>query len=262
MTANILYVSELSQQLLGQEYAQQFAFDIRYQPPLSQLNYYLCLQTKGLFLHNNQDNETLCVDFLAGKQAHRFYFGGGQGQDIAKAVGVSQYKPTVLDLTAGLAQDAFVLAALGCQVHACEKQPVIAALVLDALKRALAASDEQYLAIQDALKRLEYQFINAQDYLQQCNTRFDVIYLDPMFEAGSYAKSQVKKEAKALRLLAQDPFDAQQLLVLALQHARCRVVVKRPKKGEFLAQKTPSFQIKGKSNRYDVYVLQQVKAGN
>ena len=57
------------------------------------------------------------VDFVEGAAAHRRQFGGGSGQMIAKAVGVqSGIRPKVLDATAGLGRDAFVLASLGCEM--------------------------------------------------------------------------------------------------------------------------------------------------
>ena len=47
-------------------------------------------------------------------------------------------RPRVLDATAGLGRDAFVLARLGCTLTLIERQPLIAALLEDALQRALA----------------------------------------------------------------------------------------------------------------------------
>lgn len=259
MHSALLYVANSSQLELARQYAHNFAFTLTHKLPVGQLDYYLYLNAAGLRLHNLRDNEQIRLDFLAGKQAHRFYFGGGQGQHLAKAIGLSSYKPSVLDLTAGFAQDAFVLAALGSQVSACEQNPVIAALVFDAYQRAVSSVENETAPIQAALKRLDYQFCSAQDYLANLTQSFDVIYLDPMFAAGSYSKVQVKKEAKALRLLAHSPCDASELLALALQYARCRVVVKRPKQGDVLAGRAPSYQLKGKAIRYDVYALKQVK---
>jgi 16S rRNA (guanine1516-N2)-methyltransferase len=47
---------------------------------------------------------------------------------IAKAVGIQPgIRPFVLDATAGLGRDAFVLATLGCEMVLCERQPIIAA---------------------------------------------------------------------------------------------------------------------------------------
>lgn len=66
------------------------------------------------------------VDLAEGAVAHRRKFGGGRGQSIAKAVGLKKaHNPTVVDGTAGLGRDAFVLASLGCKVWLCERHPVL-----------------------------------------------------------------------------------------------------------------------------------------
>ena len=70
------------------------------------------------------------VDFLEGALAHRKQYGGGKNQLIAKAVGIkSSLKLSVLDVTAGLGRDAFVLATLGCAVLMCERSPIVFALL-------------------------------------------------------------------------------------------------------------------------------------
>lgn len=77
------------------------------------------------------------VDFVEGAAAHRRQFGGGSGQMIAKAVGVqSGIRPRILDATAGLGRDSFVLASLGCEMTLIERQPLVAALLEDGLQRA------------------------------------------------------------------------------------------------------------------------------
>ncbi|WP_192844273.1 class I SAM-dependent methyltransferase, partial [Rodentibacter caecimuris] len=66
------------------------------------------------------------VDFVGGAMAHRRKFGGGRGEAVAKAVGIKGNElPTVIDATAGLGRDAFVLAAIGCQVRLVERHPVV-----------------------------------------------------------------------------------------------------------------------------------------
>ena len=58
------------------------------------------------------------VDFVGGAMAHRRKFGGGRGEAVAKAVGIKgSYLPDVVDATAGLGRDAFVLASVGCRVR-------------------------------------------------------------------------------------------------------------------------------------------------
>ena len=65
------------------------------------------------------------VDFVGGAMAHRRKFGGGRGEAVAKAVGIKgSYLPDVVDATAGLGRDAFVLASVGCRVRMLERNPV------------------------------------------------------------------------------------------------------------------------------------------
>ncbi|GHK96684.1 hypothetical protein ECZU23_42100 [Escherichia coli] len=72
------------------------------------------------------------VDFVGGAMAHRRKFGGGRGEAVAKAVGIKgDYLPDVVDATAGLGRDAFVLASVGCRVRMLERNPVVAALLDD-----------------------------------------------------------------------------------------------------------------------------------
>ncbi|SPW27561.1 Ribosomal RNA small subunit methyltransferase J [Edwardsiella tarda] len=82
------------------------------------------------------------VDFVGGTMAHRRRFGGGRGEAVAKAVGIKGgYLPDVVDATAGLGRDAFVLAALGCRVRMLERHPVVAALLDDGLQRGYADAE-------------------------------------------------------------------------------------------------------------------------
>src|SRR5688572_20080391 len=77
------------------------------------------------------------ADFLTGAAAHRRLHGGGRGQPIARAIGLKPgvKPPSVIDATAGLGRDAFVLACLGCEVTLLERSPTVAALLRDALER-------------------------------------------------------------------------------------------------------------------------------
>lgn len=256
-----IYLDESANETLADEYSHYFGLTLKKKNEPIVSDFYLYLNSEGLTLRSvSNSKEMIFIDFLSGKTAHRFQFGTGLSQQIAKAVGISAYKPSILDLTAGFAQDAFVLASLGCEINACEQNPVIAALVFDGIKRGLLGSQNEHLeTLHSALNRLNYQFVRAQTYLAQLASKPDVIYLDPMFESGSYAKAQVKKQANALRALASPPLDADELLEMALEQARCRVVVKRPKRGRVLADIQPSYELKGKSNRYDIYALKQVK---
>lgn len=203
------------------------------------------------------------VDFTAGASVHRMKYGGGKSQAIAKAVGVSpQFRPTVLDATAGLGMDAFVLASLGCKVTMLERAPVAFALLEDGLQRArhfveITISDD-YAQLAETIGRLE---LIKQDSLQYMRTAskeiINVVYLDPMFPERKKT-AQVKKEMIAFQELVGKDEDSDALLEAALGLAENRVVVKRPGHAPFLANSAPSYQLKGKSSRFDIYTKKKL----
>lgn len=194
----------------------------------------------------------ICVDFISGKYAHRRKYGGGKSQLIAKAVGLKSLKcPSVLDLTAGLGQDAFVLACLGCSVTMIERSPIIAALVEDAINR---ATNDAFFST------LKFQLIisDSIDYLKTLSQEHypDVIYIDPMFPARTKT-ALVKKEMRILReIVGEDP-DSKLLLNAACSVAKKRVVVKRPRLAPHLNDRVPDLIVRGESSRYDIYIQKQ-----
>jgi len=197
---------------------------------------------------------SISIDFAAGKTQHRRLHGGGKGQDIAKAVGLQKIQnPTVLDLTAGMGGDAFVLTSLGADVTMLERNPVVHALLKDALERAALVLDSE---LEEILSRLSLINQSAMDYLESLNeTSYpDVIYFDPMFPSRNKT-AQVKKEMQFFHDIVGDDQDSESVLLLALTKAEKRIVVKRPRLAEKLTESLePSFQITGKSTRYDIYL--------
>ncbi|MCX4025479.1 class I SAM-dependent methyltransferase [Endozoicomonas sp. SM1973] len=192
------------------------------------------------------------VDFISGALAHRRKYGGGKSQSIAKAVGLNKAKKLqVLDATAGLGRDAFVLACLGCQVTLLERSKVVHLLLTDGLNR--AATD---LDVASIINQLQLLCVDAKDYFQellQLTDQFDVVYLDPMFPHREKS-AKVKKEMWIFQKLLGQDLDADYLLDAAIAIAKYRVVVKRPKLAPYLADKAPTYQLIGKSGRFDVYV--------
>lgn len=204
------------------------------------------------------------VDFVSGAAAHRRKFGGGKGQSIAKAAGLNKgVQPVVLDGTAGLGRDAFVLASLGCKVQMVERNPVVAALLDDGLRRAKAdpeiggwVSDRMsmiHASSHDALSQLA----NDPDFLHP-----DVVYLDPMYPHPDNKKKSalVKKEMRVFQSLVGADSDADVLLQPALALATKRVVVKRPDYAQWLNGHKPTMAIETKKNRFDVYVKSSMSA--
>lgn len=196
------------------------------------------------------------VDFVEGAVAHRRLFGGGTGQMIAKAVGVQPgVRPHVLDATAGLGRDAFVLASLGCTMTLIERQPLIAALLEDGLARARQSAEVAPIAAQMRLLQG-----NAIELLSAWTDEApQVIYLDPMFPHRDKS-ALVKKEMRLFRPLVGDDLDAPALLAAALALASHRVVVKRPRKAPCIEGAKPSYVLEGKSSRYDIYAKKALKA--
>ncbi|WP_265524575.1 16S rRNA (guanine(1516)-N(2))-methyltransferase RsmJ [Providencia rustigianii] len=189
------------------------------------------------------------VDFVSGAMAHRRKFGGGRGEAVAKAVGIKKdYLPDVIDATAGLGRDAFVLAALGCKVRMLERHPVVAALLDDGLQRGY-----QDLEIGQWLQaRMSLIHASSIHALAEIIDAPDVIYLDPMYPHRQKS-ALVKKEMRVFQSLVGADDDADSLLAPAIALAKRRVVVKRPDYAEPLAgQKAPS-AVTTKSHRFDIY---------
>jgi 16S rRNA (guanine1516-N2)-methyltransferase len=196
------------------------------------------------------------VDFVEGAVAHRRLFGGGTGQMIAKAVGVQPgVRPRVLDATAGLGRDGFVLASLGCSVTLIERQPLIAALLEDGLARAAADRDVGPIVAQ--MRLLTGNAIELMKAWQ--GEPPQVIYLDPMFPHRDKS-ALVKKEMRLFRPFVGDDLDAPALLQAALVLASHRVVVKRPRKAPIIDGGKPAYALEGKSSRYDIYPLKKLQA--
>lgn len=197
------------------------------------------------------------VDFESGAVAHRRRFGGGKGQLIAKACGVSSsFLPRVADLTAGLGRDSFVLATLGCHVDMVERVPVVYALLKDGLHRAQLSLDRE---LQEILSRLSLTNLQGIEFLKTTPNQFDVIYLDPMFPHTDKS-AQVKKEMLAFRSVVGADQDSAELLDAALQHDPARVVVKRPRKAPIIEGPKPSYALEGKSGRFDIYARRKLGA--
>lgn len=192
------------------------------------------------------------VDFVEGAMGHRRRFGGGRGQLVARAVGVKKNKiPTVIDATAGLGRDAFVLAKLGCQVQMIERSPVVAELLADGMRR--AEHDDE---VSEIIAHMSLALADASQYFSALDEaeRPDVVYVDPMHPERSKAAA-VKKEMQLFRALVGADEDDAALLQAALSTARKRVVVKRPRKSEAIPGPKPSLVFEGKSTRFDVYLI-------
>lgn len=188
------------------------------------------------------------VDFVRGPTAFRGD-GASRRQPIARAVGIDRGFLSVVDATAGLGRDAFLLACLGCEVLAIERSAVLGALVTDGLTRGLADGGASLCEI---LRRITLVVDDGRRVLGGIgeSRRPDVVYLDPMYPAAR--RRLPKKEMQVCRRLVGSDEDASSLLAVARAVARRRVVVKRhPAAPPLVPDVAMSYP--GKQACFDVY---------
>ena len=229
--------------------------------PEGEVDYFLEYASDGLCLRPavRTNHGPVRCNFNSGANVHRRRYGGGNGQAIAKAVGVSgKFQPQVLDLTAGLGGDAFVLAGLGCELQMLERNPIVYSLLADGLQRASSEGldDTELASIMARMTLLEG---DSAAYLKAlpADQLNDIVYLDPMFPERKKS-AKVKKEMQAFHGIVGADEDAVGLLDLALARARYRVVVKRSASAGHLADRAPTYSLEGKSTRFDVFALQKL----
>jgi len=216
--------------------------------PKEDADFLLVLSVRGLELRElGGTTKPLRIDFepmLGRRQTQKI-------EPVARAVGLKgELRPRVLDLTAGLGQDAFILASYGCKVHMLERSPIIAVLLEDGLKRA-----QMEPKLVDIVGRMSLQVVDAKAFLTASTFSgegYDALYIDPMYpETGKSAAK--RKEMRFFRALVGSDDDADELLGYALNTSVRRVVVKRPLKAPPLGAK-PSASLKGRTTRFDLYI--------
>ena len=204
-------------------------------------------------LYDTNLNTGIHVDFIEGTLAHRRQFGGGRGQAIAKAIGLKHGKtPSVLDITAGLARDAYILASLGCTLTLVEQSPILFTLVEDGIRRGVT-DKETATVLQNFMNLVNADSVLYMEHMDR-ETRPDVIYMDPMYPERKKS-ALVKKDMQILQHLVGKEQDAERLLKTALESAADRVVVKRPLHAEPVGDIEPDTRISSKKTRYDVYLI-------
>ncbi len=208
------------------------------------------LQLLHMPLNAKKSTRLLFVDFVHGKNGFRLAQNCTIKQPIARAVGVKPgFRPTILDGTAGLGADAFVLASLDCEVTMCERSPIIGELLKDGLYR--AAMEERTKEIVE--KRLRLIQRDTLEYLRQDTSTFHTIYLDPMYPHSNQSALN-KQTLRVIRSLVGSDSDGAALLETAREKAINRVVVKRPLRAPLLSDALPSHVIEMKNSRFDIYL--------
>lgn len=209
------------------------------------------LSLAGLALYDaDNPGQSLRIDFTAGAQGFRLRHRSQAREAIVRACGLGKENNRhIIDATAGLGRDAFVLASHGATVTLLERSKIVAALLDDGLKRACS---EGAGAITERLTLIQAE---AVEWLTQ--TRWpaaDVIYLDPMYRPDRRRAAATKPLAMLEKLLSTQVQNTEALLQAARQAARTRVVVKRQRLAGPMAQTPPHFSLTGRSTRFDVYL--------
>jgi 16S rRNA (guanine1516-N2)-methyltransferase len=238
-TTDILLISQAN--LLANSLNLDFIEDLQKIPENSLI---MILTPAGIGITDNIKNRPIYVDFSSNKTSYRRK--SNQSEFIIKATGLNKLKfPIIVDATAGLGGDSFVIASKGHKIHMIERSPIVSVLLEDGLKRARLNPE-----INDIANNMIFRSGDAHKLLANINP--DIIYLDPMFPSKT-KNSAVKREMQLFKMIVGADIDASDLLKLSLEKATYRVVVKRPIKSPFLGDIKPSFQMLGNSSRFDIY---------
>ena len=180
---------------------------------------------------------------------HRITKGRLHHEMLIHAAKTKDTDPRAIDATAGMGEDALLLAAFGYEVTLFEQNAVIAALLRDAMERA-----EKHPILGEIVGRMHLIEGNSVEYLSGCTEKPDLIYLDPMFPARQKS-GLINKKLQLIQKLENPCMEEALLLEAAIKAEPKKIIIKRPLKGACLAGKEPSYTIKGKAIRYDCFAF-------
>ena len=212
------------------------------------IEFYLFIDENGLALQavTNPAPGPLRVEF---SKLHKRIADALLNQNLLKACGVRKAnRPSVLDATAGLGTDSFLLTAAGCCVEALEVNPIVYALLSDGIERYKQLGRQE----QELISRLKIRnenFLNT----KVGGERFQVVYLDPMFPAKSKT-AQAKKDMAYVQNLIGKNSQSEKMFEVAKELAQERVVVKRAKSSPNITETQADITFKGSRSRFDVYL--------
>lgn len=166
---------------------------------------------------------------------------------LVKATKTDIENPIAIDATAGMGEDAFLIAANGYDVTLHEQNPVIALLLKDAIRRA-----KRQPALKDIVNRMHVVEGDSVDILSNRLDPVDLVYLDPMFP-GRQKSGLIGKKLQLIQKM-EAPCSAEDALFdAAIKAGPTKIIVKRPLKAPFLAGRKPNYSLDGKAIRYDCY---------
>jgi 16S rRNA (guanine1516-N2)-methyltransferase len=197
----------------------------------------------------SQDEFDSIFDLVGGAVGYRFRTGAFRKHALVRAVGLKGGENlTIVDATAGLGRDAFLLASVGARVTLLERSADVHAMLRESLAKAGASGPE----LAAVVARMTLIFGDARQLL--AGLQADVVLVDPMHPLRRNT-ALVKKEMRLLKeVVGADP-DAAELMQAALAATCKRVVLKWPLRAPPLeGLKKPSHTITSKTVRYDVFM--------
>jgi len=180
---------------------------------------------------------------------HRVSDGRLAHEMLVRAAKTTETDLKGIDATAGMGEDAFLLAAYGYDMTLYEQNPVVAVLLKDALRRA-----KKHPQLKEIATRMKLVEGNSVEELKTRVDAVDLIYLDPMFP-GRQKSGLINKKLQLIQKLEPPCSDEVELFEAAIQAKPSKIIVKRPLKSPFLAGKNPTYELKGKAIRYDCYAV-------
>ena len=191
----------------------------------------------------------LKCSFIEGPILHRLKYGKGRGQNLAKAVGMKFNKNrNIIDATAGLGYDSFILASLGAKVTLIERSQKMHTLLQNGIDEGISFGGE----IGKIVNRMELLFWDSKDILPKLTP--EVIMIDTMYIERKKT-ALVKNNMRLVREIVGPDTDYIELLEVALNCAKNRVVLKQPRYADPIREIGKcSHQILGKTIRYDIFM--------
>ncbi|SET13097.1 16S rRNA (guanine1516-N2)-methyltransferase [Pseudobutyrivibrio sp. C4] len=220
---------------------------LRFNAKLATVNLSLQQNAEGLTLTDGE--LSIMVDFR--EMLPRLKQSNLQREMLVKAARIKgQPMPqTLIDATAGFGEDSLILAAAGFQVQLYEFDEVIAVLLKDGMERALEIPE-----LKDAVGRMKLVCGDSTEGMRKLDFKPDIVLLDPMFPARQKS-ALIKKKFQLIQRLESPCSTEEQLLDAAVAADPKRIVIKRPLKGPYLADRKPSYSLEGKAIRYDCFVF-------
>lgn len=166
---------------------------------------------------------------------------------LVKATKTDIANPHAVDATAGMGEDAFLIAANGYDVTLHEQNPVIALLLKDAIRRA-----KKQPVLKDIVCRMHVVEGDSVEILANRLDPVDLVYLDPMFP-GRQKSGLIGKKLQLIQKMEAPCSEEDALFDAAIKAGPSKIIVKRPLKAPFLAGRKPNYSLDGKAIRYDCY---------